>query len=120
VGSPGLRRFSSTLDGQPPRHSVKHPFETTDGTVTGIVAEVSHRDPGTSSAVLTRLTGQRPRDYRLAVAGFLVERVETVGMTDEQYDQAVNALATLFVGGGWWPALPDDRYQHPGTGGADA
>ena len=64
--SPRLRRFSSTLDGQPPRHSAKHPFETTDGTVTGIVAEVGPRDPGTSSAVLTRLTGQRPREYRRA------------------------------------------------------
>jgi hypothetical protein len=37
-------------------------------------------------------TGCRP-----VVAGFVVERVETVGMTDEQYEQAVNTLATLIV-----------------------
>jgi hypothetical protein len=47
---------------QPPCDSAKHPFKTTDGTVTGILTEAGHRDPGTSSAVLTRLTGRRRRD----------------------------------------------------------
>jgi hypothetical protein len=35
---------------------------------------------------------------RSVVGGFVVERVETVGLTDEQYERAVNALATLIVG----------------------
>jgi hypothetical protein len=33
-----------------------------------------------------------------AVGEFVVERVETVIMTDGQYEQAVNTLATLIVG----------------------
>jgi len=33
-----------------------------------------------------------------AAGEFVVERVETVAMADGQYEQAVNALATLIVG----------------------
>lgn len=36
-------------------------------------------------------TKRRRRDY-------MIEQVETVPMTAEQYDRAVNALATLIVG----------------------
>ncbi|GAA1991436.1 GlxA family transcriptional regulator [Amycolatopsis minnesotensis] len=42
----------------------KHLLETTERTVAGIAADVGYRDPGTFSAVFTRLAGHRPRDYR--------------------------------------------------------
>lgn len=42
----------------------KHLLETTGRTVASIAAEVGYRDPGAFSAVFTRLTGRRPRDYR--------------------------------------------------------
>jgi transcriptional regulator GlxA family with amidase domain len=42
----------------------KHLLETTERTVASIAADVGYRDPGTFSAVFTRLAGHRPRDYR--------------------------------------------------------
>ncbi|WP_238006240.1 helix-turn-helix domain-containing protein [Dactylosporangium sp. AC04546] len=66
-----LRRFRAET-GQTPLeylHSArvrkaKHLLETTDRTFASIAAEVGYRDSGTFSAVFTRLTGHRPRDYR--------------------------------------------------------
>ncbi|MFJ7217776.1 GlxA family transcriptional regulator [Amycolatopsis sp. NPDC098790] len=66
-----LRRFRAET-GQTPLgylqaarvRRAKHLLETTDRTVAGVAAEVGYRDPGTFSALFTRLTGQRPGDYR--------------------------------------------------------
>ncbi|HET6708940.1 GlxA family transcriptional regulator [Amycolatopsis sp.] len=66
-----LRRFRAET-GQTPLEYLqaervrraKHLLETTERTVAGIAAEVGYRDPGTFSAVFTRLAGHRPRDYR--------------------------------------------------------
>lgn len=56
-------------------------------------------------------TGRRP-----VVGGFVVERVETVGMTDEQYERAVNALATLIV---CWTIGREPDGARPGQAGSD-
>ncbi|EOD70444.1 GlxA family transcriptional regulator [Amycolatopsis vancoresmycina] len=66
-----LRRFRAET-GQTPLgylqaervRRAKHLLENTERTVAGIAAEVGYRDPGTFSAIFTRLTGHRPRDYR--------------------------------------------------------
>ncbi|WP_372661539.1 GlxA family transcriptional regulator [Amycolatopsis kentuckyensis] len=66
-----LRRFRAET-GQTPLEYLqaervrraKHLLETTDRTVAGIAADVGYRDPGTFSALFTRLAGHRPRDYR--------------------------------------------------------
>jgi hypothetical protein len=48
---------------------------------------------------------------RRAAAGFVVEGVETVAMTDEHYEQAVDALATLIVR---WAADREQSSPRPG------
>ena len=66
-----LRRFRAET-GQTPLgylqaervRRAKHLLETTERTVASIGAEVGYRDPGTFSAIFTRVTGHRPRDYR--------------------------------------------------------
>jgi transcriptional regulator GlxA family with amidase domain len=66
-----LRRFRAET-GQTPLgylqaervRKAKHLLETTERTVAGIAADVGYRDPGTFSAIFSRLAGHRPRDYR--------------------------------------------------------
>ncbi|MEV6823701.1 helix-turn-helix domain-containing protein [Amycolatopsis sp. NPDC051102] len=66
-----LRRFRAETGQTPLGHlqaervrKAKHLLETTDRTITAIAADVGYRDPGTFSAIFTRLAGHRPRDYR--------------------------------------------------------
>ena len=58
--------------------------------VWNVPAAAKARSDMTSPAMSS--TGRRP-----VVGRFVVQRVETVGMTDEQYEEAVNTLATLIV-----------------------
>ncbi|MEQ0557947.1 helix-turn-helix domain-containing protein [Amycolatopsis sp. NEAU-NG30] len=68
-----LRRFRAET-GQTPLgylqaervRRAKHLLETTERTVAAIAAEVGYHDPGTFSAIFTRIVGRRPRDYRAA------------------------------------------------------
>jgi hypothetical protein len=57
-----------------------------------------------------------PTRRRPAVGGFVVERVETVVMTDEQYNQAVNALATLITR---WATGHERDSARPGQADSD-
>lgn len=66
-----LRRFRDETGESPLAYlqaarvrKAEHLLETTDRTVARIAADVGYRDPGTFSAVFTRITGRRPRDYR--------------------------------------------------------
>jgi transcriptional regulator GlxA family with amidase domain len=71
-----LRRFRAET-GQTPLgylqaervRRAKHLLETTERTVASIAADVGYRDPGTFSAIFTRLAGHRPRDYRATFRG---------------------------------------------------
>jgi hypothetical protein len=58
--------------------------------VCGAPAAANARSDTTLPAMSS--TGRRP-----VVGRFVVQRVETVGMTDKQYEEAVNTLATLIV-----------------------
>jgi hypothetical protein len=53
---------------------------------------------------------------RLVVDRFVVDGVETVAMTDEHYEQAVNALVTLIVG---WAADLEQSSARPGQADSD-
>lgn len=66
-----LRRFGNEAGETPLAYlqtarvrRARHLLETTDRTVISIAAAVGYRDPGAFSAVFTRHTGQRPREYR--------------------------------------------------------
>ena len=68
-----LRRFADETRQSPlaylqssrVRHA-RHLLETTDRTVASIATAVGYTDPGTFSALFTKHTGRRPRDYRAA------------------------------------------------------
>jgi hypothetical protein len=50
------------------------------------------------------------------VGRFVVQRVETAGMTDEQYEEAVNTLATLIVR---WTTSHEQDSAHRGQAESD-
>ncbi|MFD0538618.1 helix-turn-helix domain-containing protein [Actinomadura luteofluorescens] len=67
-----LRRFAHETGQSPLEYlqsarvrRARHLLETTDRTVAAIAGAVGYRDPGTFSALFAKLTGRRPKDYRV-------------------------------------------------------
>ena len=73
---------------------------------------VRPQKPGRSSSLLSNWNESVHNDFSTpSAAGFVVEGVETVAMTDEHYEQAVDALATLIVR---WAADREQNSPRPG------
>lgn len=62
----------------------RHLLETTDRTIAGIAAEVGYQDAGTFTTIFTRLTTQRPRDYRTTFRRHLAGTADPVADGREQ------------------------------------
>lgn len=78
-----------------------------DNTTSSGYDESDHPESGDNS----RHDNHQPAPLVAPVAHRVdVARIETVAMTAEEYDTAVDALAVLIAG--WWRTHPDDTGQH--------